>query len=110
MSEHASLTIPKPVTVEDKLGKIQEQLKQEKTINVLPLGIIEPQPIVEAISCNAKLTAEAFRETANELKSLKETAESPIIEDKIDRLLSIFMEIRDNEKAFFAKVDAELNR
>ncbi len=110
MTEHNSLQIPKVTSAKSKLSEIQEQLHEQKTITVLPVGIIEPAPIVDAIGTNAKLTAEAFRETAKELEKLKETVDSPIIEDKIDRLLVIFTEIRDNEKAFFVKVEAELNR
>ena len=105
--EHPSLNKQKEIP---RLEKVQEQFKRDKTIQVLPLGIIETAPLVEAIGSNAKLSADAFAETVIELKNIKETVDSTELNAKIDRLLSIFTEIRDNERAFFVKVEAELNR
>jgi hypothetical protein len=102
---------PKLVETESKLPKLQEQLEQAaaKPLQLIPIGIIDSRPITEALSDTAKLTAEAIHETANTLKSLKETMDSPALNDKIDRLTAIFTEIRDNEKAFFVRVEAELS-
>jgi Asp-tRNA(Asn)/Glu-tRNA(Gln) amidotransferase A subunit family amidase len=95
---------------ESKLPKLQEQLEQAaaKPLQLIPIGIIDSRPITDALHESAKLTAEAMHETADTLKSLKETVDSTVLSEKIDRLTAIFSEIRDNEKAFFAKVEAEL--
>ena len=110
--QHPSLNPSVTAAKASKMPMLQEQLEQAaaKPLQLIPIGIIDSRPITDALHESAKLTAEAMHETANTLKSLKETVDSPALNDKIDKLTAIFTEIRDNERAFFKRVEAELSR
>lgn len=80
-----------------KIDEKAQVLEQQKTLQVLPLGIIETKPLVESIQNNAQLNAEALRETSKELHNLRETvlaqplpeSNQPVIE-RLDKLLKMF--------------------
>jgi len=109
-SQHPSLNPSVTAAKASKMPMLQEQLEQAaaKPLQLIPIGIIDSRPITDALHESAKLTAEAMHETADTLKTLKETVDSSVLSEKIDRLTTIFSEIRDNEKAFFLRVEAEL--
>ena len=97
LTEHPSLTLIKPQNG-SKLPALQEQLEQtasHPTI-LVPIGIVDTTPIVAALQNNAKLNAEALRETGKILNSLRETVESPDLHAKVDELLIIFRKLGAN--------------
>jgi len=97
MSEHPSLQLTKPQE-ESKLPALQEQLEQaaQNPLHLISIGIVDTRPIVTELQNNAKLNAEALRETGKILNSLRETVESPDLTAKVDELLSIFRKLGAN--------------